>query len=164
MSGLLLKLETELKKRNYSSKTIKSYIHSVRKYLEFSKSLGLNKKGVDDYIIKFLKEKNPSTVAKDVFAIKFFFKNVLNENLNLPTIKRNKILPEILTVEEVRKLIKNTSNIKHKLIIKLLYGCGLRVSEVVNLKKEDLNFEEGLIHIKIAKGEKTDLLRCLIQF
>jgi len=154
MDGLLLKLEQELKKRNYSKKTIKSYVHSVKKYLEFSKSLGLNKKGVDDYIIKFLKEKNPSTVAKDVFAIKFFFKNVLNEELSLPTIKRNKTLPEILTSEEVRKLIKNTSNIKHKLIVKFLYGCGLRVSEIVNLKKENVNFEERLIHIELGKGKK----------
>jgi len=54
-------------------------------------------------------------------------------------------------------MINSTSNIKHKLIIKLLYGCGLRVSEIINLKKQDINFGEGLIHIKLAKGKKIDL-------
>jgi len=159
MNGLLSKLEQELKKRNYSKKTIKSYLHSVKNYLEFSKTKGINKKSVDEYIVKFLENKNPSTVAKDVFAIKFFFEKVLGEKLKIQTIKRNKTLPEILTFEEIKKLIENSKNIKHKLIIKLLYGCGLRVSEVVNLKKEDINFNEGLIHIKIAKGKKDRFIK-----
>lgn len=159
MNGLLLKLEQELKKRDYSEKTIKSYLHSVGKYLEFSKSRGINKKSVDEYIVRFLKYKNPSTVAKDVFAVKFFFENVLNEKIELPTIKRNKTLPEILTIEEIRKLIENAQNIKHKLIIKLLYGCGLRVSEIVDLKKENVNFGEGLVHIKLSKGKKDRFVK-----
>ncbi|MDP1729398.1 MAG: tyrosine-type recombinase/integrase, partial [archaeon] len=50
-------------------------------------------------------------------------------------------------------MIETTSNIKHRLILKTLYGCGLRVSEVVNLEKTDINFEESLIHIKLAKGK-----------
>ncbi len=64
-----------------------------------------------------------------------------------------------MTIEELRKLIKNTNNIKHKLIIKLLYGTGLRVNEIVSLKKEEVNFEELLIHIKLAKGKKDRLVK-----
>ncbi len=158
-NGLLLKLEDELKIRNYSKKTIKSYLYSVSKFLEYSKLKGLNGKVVKDYTITHLERKNPSSVAKELFSIKFFFDNILKQRLILPTIKRNKTIPEILTTEEIKRLIDSTSNIKHKLIVKLLYGCGLRVSEIVSLKKEDLNFKEGLIHIKLAKGKKDRFVK-----
>ncbi len=159
MDGLLQKLENELKLRNYSRKTIKSYLFSVEKFLIFSKNKGINQETLREYSIKKLEKGNPSSVAKDLFAIKFFFKKVIKENIEIPTIKRNKTLPSILTMEEVRKLIKSTSNIKHKLIIKLLYGCGLRASEVINLKKSNLNFEEGLIKVQLAKGKKDRFVK-----
>jgi len=159
MNGLLIKLEQELKVRNYSRKTIKSYLYSVEKFLRYSNSFGLNQETANKYITEQLERQNPSSVAKNMFAIKFFFENVLKEKLVLPTIKRNKTLPEILTIKEILGLINNTSNVKHRLIIKLLYGCGLRVSEIVNLKKGDVNFEEGLIHVKLAKGKKDRFVK-----
>ena len=159
MNSLLKKLEDELKRRNYSSKTLKSYLYSVTIFLDYSKLKGLNLETVREYTIKHLERKNPSSVAKDIFAIKFFFEHVLRKKLDIPTIKRNKTLPNILTIEEVKRLIDNTANIKHKLIIKLLYGCGLRVSEITNLKNEDVNFEEGLIKIKLAKGKKDRFVK-----
>jgi len=159
MEGLLLKLEKELTLRNYSSKTIKGYLFSVNKYLEYSRNKGINKESVEDYVVKFLKSKNPSTVSKDLFAIKFFFENVLKQKLNLPNPKKNKTLPDILSIKEIKKMIEATSNIKHLLIIKLLYGCGLRVSEIINLKKGDLNFDEGLIKICLAKGKRDRFVK-----
>jgi site-specific recombinase XerD len=56
-------------------------------------------------------------------------------------------------------MINSIDNIKHKLILKLLYGCGLRVSEIVNLKKSDFNFKESLIYIKLAKGRKDRFVK-----
>ncbi len=106
-----------------------------------------------------MNNKNPSTIAKDSFAIKFFFQNVLDERLKIPTIKRNKSLPEILTIEEIKSMLDMTNNIKHNLIIKLLYDCGLRVSEIINLKKQDINFKEGLIKINLAKGKKDRFVK-----
>lgn len=159
MHELLEKLKKELKIRNYSGKTIKGYLYSVKKLLDFSKNRCINAKTAREYVCTYLNQENPATINKDKFAIKFLFENVLNQNLNLPTIKRNKTLPDILTPEEIKKLIEKTSNIKHRLIIKLIYGCGLRVSEIINLKKEDLNFEEGLIHIKLAKGKKDRFVK-----
>ncbi|MEA3329560.1 MAG: tyrosine-type recombinase/integrase [Nanoarchaeota archaeon] len=84
---------------------------------------------------------------------------VLNQKIYLQHPKRNKKIPEILTIEEIKLLIKNTTNIKHKLIIKLLYGCGFRVSEIIGLKKENVNFKEGLVHIKFAKGRKDRFVK-----
>jgi len=157
--GLLTKLEKELKIRNSSPKTIKGYLYSVGKFLRYSEGKGLNQETLEDYVIHYLERQNPSSVAKDYFAIRFFFENVLHQKINLPTIKRNKTLPNILTIEEIRKLIESTSNVKHKLIIKLLYGCGLRVGEIVNLKVEDANFFEGLIKIRLAKGRKDRFVK-----
>lgn len=65
------------------------------------KGKGLNKNTAKEYICSYLEKKNPSTINKDKFAIKFFFENVLHEELSLPTIKKNKTLQEILTIEEV---------------------------------------------------------------
>lgn len=154
MNALIEKLKRELVIRNYSKETIKAYIYSVERFLVFSENLGLNESSVKDHVQRRLSNKNPSSVRKDLFAIKFFFDKVLKQKLNLPNPKKNSPLPNILTIEEIRRMIKVTSNIKHVLIIKILYGSGLRVSEVVNLKKEDLNFDERLIHIKLAKGKK----------
>jgi integrase/recombinase XerD len=159
MRGLLLKLKRELEIRNYSKKTVNSYIYSVEKFINYSKQKGLNENCVKDYIQKNLRLKNPSSVRKDLFAIKFFFENILNEKIEISNPKKNNPLPFILSIEEIRKMIEKTSNIKHKIIIKILYGTGIRVSEIVNLKKEDLNFEEELIHIKLAKGKKDRFVK-----
>jgi integrase/recombinase XerD len=159
MNGLLLKLKQELEIRNFSRQTVKGYLYSVEKFLDYSKEGDLNEGFVKDYIQISLKNKNPTSVRRDLFAIKFFFENVLKKSINLPNPKKNQTLPDILTIEEIRKMIEVTQNIKHKLIIKMLYGCGLRVSEIVDLKKQDLNFEEGLIHIKLAKGKKDRFVK-----
>jgi len=157
--SLLLKLEEELKIRNFSSKTVKSYKYEIEKFLEYSKNKELNEKVVKEYILKKLKNKNPSSVAHNISIISFFFDKVLKQKINIPRPKRNKTIPEILTATEIKRLINSTPNIKHKLIIKLLYGCGLRVSEITNLKKTDLNFEENLIKINLAKGKKNRFVK-----
>ncbi len=159
MKGLLLKLEKELKLRNFSKKTIKSYIYSIEHFLNFAEKRGLNEKTAREYILKDLKKKNPSTVSHNLSTIIFFFQKILNQKINIPHPKRNKTIPKVLNKEEIKKLIEVTKNIKHKLIIKLLYGCGFRVSEIVNLKKSDFNFNENLIHIKLAKGKKDRFVK-----
>ena len=159
MEGLLKRLEENLKLKNYSKQTIKSYLNHLKKYLEFAKDKGINTESAKKFLIKKLSESEPSSVGHNVFALKYFFKEILHQKLEVPNPKRNKTLPEILTIDEIKKMINSTSNIKHKLIIKLIYGCGFRVSELINLKKLDLNFEENLIHIKLAKGRKDRFVK-----
>ncbi len=158
-AGLTNKLKQELRLRNFSDKTIKGYIYSVEKFLESSGEKGLNEKNFKDYIENLLKTKNPSTVSRDLFAIKFFFENILNQKINIPKPKRNKTIPDILNPKEIKDIISVIKNPKHKLILKLLYGCDLRVSEIINLKKQDILFEENLIHIKLAKGKKDRFVK-----
>jgi integrase len=76
------------------------------------------------------------------------------QKINLKFVKRSKKLPIVLSREEIKNIIDATRNPKHKLIISLAYGAGLRISEVVNLKVKDVNLEELTIHLKDAKGKK----------
>jgi site-specific recombinase XerD len=68
--------------------------------------------------------------------------------------KKDKKLPVVLSQGEVSQILSSINNIKHRAILMLIYSAGLRVSEVVNLKPEDIDAERGLIHIKGAKGRK----------
>lgn len=160
-SELLKKLEENLLLRNYSKETIKGYLSQINRYLEFSitKDKKPNEETAKEYILQQLKTKEPSSVSHAIFAIEYFSKNILKQELSLPKPKRNKTIPIILEKNEISKMINSTNNIKHKLIIKILYGCGLRVSEIVNLSKKDLNFEEKIIHIRLAKGKKDRFVK-----
>jgi integrase/recombinase XerD len=154
ISGLIGKLKRELEIINSSKKTVKSYTLHVRQFLDYSGGKGLNENTVKSYIQQEIKRKNPSSVSGQLSAIKFFFRKVLGQELKMQHPKRNKTIPEILTSEEVKKLIDVVDNVKHKLLLKLMYGCGLRVSEVVKLNKRDINYDEKLIHIRLSKGRK----------
>src|SRR3989344_3572144 len=157
--GLINKLKQELEIRNFSRKTVKSYMNSTSKFLNFAENKPLTEQIVKDYIQIRIKNREPSSIAHDILAISFFFKTILNQIINIPRPKRNKKIPVILTKEEIKSMINSTNNIKHRLILKMLYGCGLRVSELVNLKKEDVDFNESLIHIKLSKGKKDRFVK-----
>ena len=159
MQEYLEKTEQELKLRNYSPKTIKSYLLCLKEYFNF-KNYGLDKIN-EERIKEFLlnkRSKNYSSQTVNLYlnAIKFFYREVLKitQKINLKFAKRSKKLPIVLSREEVKNIISVIENLKHKLIISLAYGAGLRISEVVNLKIKDVNLEELTIHLKNAKGKK----------
>lgn len=161
---LLKNLKQELEIRNFSKSTVKSYTNSVTRFLSYYNERkmtlgGLNENSVKEYVQQEIKNKEPASISHSIFAIQFFFEKVLGKKIYIPRPKRNKKIPEILTKEEVKKMIEVTSNIKHRLILKVLYGCGLRVSEVINLRKEDINFNEKLIYVKLAKGKKDRFVK-----
>ena len=158
MSDFLEKLEENLILKNYSKETRKAYITEIKKYLEHCKNKP-NTENAKKFLLDKISKNNPSYVGHNVFAIKYFFKEILKQNLDIPNPKRNKTIPEILNIQEIKTLIENTKNIKHRLIIKLLYGCGLRVSEIVNLEKRDINFQDKLIHIRLSKGKKDRFVK-----
>jgi len=155
----LFKLERELKLRNYSFQTIKVYKTCVKYFLEKTKK-EVNKISKDE-IIDFLlflqdKKKAPKTINLYKESIKFFFNEVLKSNLNLGIhfSKEAKKLPIVLTKNEILEIIKNIKNKKHKFIISLAYGAGLRVSEIINLRVWDFDLENLTIHIKWWKWAK----------
>ncbi|MBU5439116.1 tyrosine-type recombinase/integrase [Tissierella sp. MSJ-40] len=86
-----------------------------------------------------------------------YFKEILNRNdivYNLPRPKKENKLPEILSKEEVAKILNNIQNIKHKAILYLVYSSGLRVGEVVRLKVSDLDEDRMLVHVVQGRGSK----------
>lgn len=90
-----------------------------------------------------------------VYSLRLYFKLIHRSNeLKLPSIKASKRLPVVLNKLECKLLFDLTENIKHRVILMFLYSSGLRVSELLNLKWEDLDIERMMIHIKIAKGRK----------
>lgn len=92
-----------------------------------------------------------------VNAIKFLYSGVLKELRIIKDIlrpKREKKLPEVLNINELLRIFKGIANIKHKTLMFIVYSAGLRVSEVVRLKIEDIDSQRKLIHIKGAKGRK----------
>ncbi len=159
MQKRIVKTLIELKYRNYSQKTIKSYIRCLT---EFFKYLEKDFDVFDEALIKkFLVKKQESgaggqTVNIYLSAIKFYYKNIVKVSfdLNLKYSRKPKRLPIILSREEIDKIISGIKNKKHRLMITLAYGSGLRVSEVVKLKVKDLNFTDLSIHLKQAKGNK----------
>lgn len=149
----------ELKLRNYSFKTIKAYLGCLREYFDFKKFNleKINEENIKQFLLN-KQDKNYSSQTINLYlnAIKFFYREVLKipEKINLKFAKRSKKLPIVLSREEIKNIIDAIRNPKHKLIISLAYGAGLRISEVVSLKVKDVNFEELTIHIKNAKGKK----------
>src|SRR3989344_3438241 len=129
----LKKLEAELKIRGFSPLTVRNYKFFVE---------------------KFLKKTNMLAAA----SLKFFFKEVMKKEFNnIPLPKKENKLPEVLTKDEVRKLIESTDTNKSRLIISSLYSTGLRVSELVNLKVQDLNLNEKTGWVRKGKGSKDRL-------
>jgi len=145
---LIDKLIEELKLRKYSYRTGEKYREIVLKFLKSGKTLR-------EFLLSY-SNKSRSTMRSVYFALKFFYKNVLHEKFDakLPLAKSKQKLPIILKRSEIQKIFEITSNIKHKVILALLYYAGLRLSEVINLKWQDIDFERDLIHIKQTKGEK----------
>lgn len=159
MQNLLNQTNLELKIRNYSPKTIKSYLHALKEYFIFDKN-NLEKLNIEN-IKRFLLKKqesnaSPQTINLYLNAIKFFYREIVktSKKIDIKFSKKSKKLPVVLSRSEVEQIIDNTENAKHRLLLSLAYGAGLRVSEAVNLRVKDIDFDELTVHIKQAKGRK----------
>lgn len=154
----LKKLETELKISKNSEHTIRNYLSANKKLLEFSNKepQTIDIDDIKSFMAENLGNQSSSSTILFLSAIKYAFSNILQKDMT-STIKRPKKerkIPEVLTKEEVKALIDKIDNKKSKLMISLLYACGFRVSELLNLKTKDLNFIEKIGHVRQGKGRK----------
>lgn len=156
-------LEQEMRIRNFSPKTIHTYLHYNKELLRFASHKlpkEINKQDIKDYLdFLFNSGKSASTVNLIINALKFYYEQVLQRKFFIPNVgikrpKKDKKLPIVLSKQEIVKMIKATDNLKHKLIIQILYGSGLRISEIVNLQINDIDFNRNVITIKSGKGRK----------
>ena len=98
--------------------------------------------------------KSASTLNTAYSALQFYFERILRRRffVNIPRAKKPKKIPEVFTKTEVKKILGTIQNVKHKLMLGIMYSSGLRVSEIVSIKVKDFDFENKLLSIRGAKG------------
>lgn len=156
MEKTLKRYENYLKIQGLANNTIKIYTTILIKFLKHCN----NQPGEcsKDQIIQFIVNRGQSrTMKQSLAALNHFFKGVLNSQIikTIPQPKDKEFLPNILSEIEMVNVIAAIPNIKHEAIIQLMYSCALRVSEVINLKVEDIQKTTNLIKIVNAKGGKS---------
>ena len=161
---LLIQFEQKLILQRYSPNSIRNYKSAMKSFLEiaekkFSHPSELNEAIIEKYVLwKVQKHKIGSSHQRMIIAsIDKFYSSVYNRKLNIKHLypaRKSYSLPNYLTTDEVKKLIESVDNIKHRCIIKLLYGSGLRLSELLHLKVRDIDSKSMIIHIKNSKGNK----------
>jgi site-specific recombinase XerD len=147
-----------MKSRNWSESTIKNYASQVHYFLNQFKHKERAKEISADEIEKYLLQKSVINSRKHArCAIQAFYKHVVLQPMklsNIPWPKKEQKLPQPLDVSDIQKILSVCQNLKHRSIIMLLYGCGLRVSEVINLKPENIDSKRMIINIIAGKGKK----------
>ena len=156
--GYLEKLE----QKHYSENTRKiyvSYIKDFQVYFSGKKLDDITRDEINKYILTLVREKNISVSQQNqrINAIKFYYEKVLGKDRTVYYIDRPRKetrLPDVLSKDEIGRMIRCTDNLKHKCIITLIYSAGLRRSEAIHLKIEDIDHERRMIKIRSAKGFK----------
>lgn len=159
---LIKAFEENLITHRYSPNSIKTYVGCVSSFLKmFSKynPQDISFELIEKYILWLIKEKNISASYQKqiLFSITKFYDTIYKTKVNLYSLypKRAEYkLPKYLSLSDVQKIINVTENLKHKSIISVLYGGGLRLSELINLKPSDINSDKMLIFIRQSKGKK----------
>lgn len=147
----------ELSRRNYSANSIETYSSNLVMFFNWSKSdhpKNIHEKEIREYLNRF---SEPNTQRSHHSAIKKYFEVCLNQKNKfkyIPYAQKNNKLPIVLSVTEVQKMFSVCENLKHKVILALLYSCGLRVSELLSLKWEHVDRGRMIINIIQAKGMK----------
>jgi site-specific recombinase XerD len=145
----------------FSPRTRKVYLGYVRRFAQWT-GVPLKESGTEEvrrYLVYLVEEKvvSRSSHGQAVSALRFLFQNVLRRPQairDIPRPKRHKCLPSVLSRQEVDSLLKAIRHPSSRALVMLLYSSGLRVSEVVRLRPEDLDGDRGLIRIRSGKGKK----------
>lgn len=153
------KLIEVLHLKNYSEQTIKSYAYHLDVFLQFKKDRHytyLSSQDVKDYLVH-IHEKSDSFRNQAINSIRCLFIFILNRKLKDYLVirpKKAKTSPILLSDQELSDIFKVCKNKKHLAILYLMYGAGLRISEVINLKIEHIDSKNMIIHVKAGKGKK----------
>jgi len=156
----VLKLENELRSRKYSRRTIDAYIYFNRllcKNLQKTPE-EIQTGDIKQFLAEIEKDRNYSASSLNlaISSMKFFYKTVIQKDIlreqHRP--RQDKRLPVVLSKDEIKKIFMKEKNYKHSLLLMMVYASGLRVSEVVCLKKQDIDISRKLINIRAAKGRK----------
>ncbi len=152
--------------KRYSDNTIKTYIETLKSFLTFFKNKPVQDISHED-VIRYnhdfiIKNKLSASYQNQVInSIKLYFSTIENRQLEVNLIERplrEKKLPNVLSKEEIKLILDAPSNLKHKAMLVLIYSCGLRRSELLNLKPADIDSKRGVIIVRQAKGKKDRIV------
>jgi site-specific recombinase XerD len=160
MTELRQKMIRAMQLRCFAPRTHESYLAAVSRFAKhFKQSPDLiPPEKVQDYLLYLLNERKLSWSSCNVHAngLQFFYSAVLGRPnaLILPPRKRAQRLPEILSASEVQRLFAAVSDLKHRVMLMVAYGGGLRLNEITHLKVTDIDSQRMLIRVEQAKGNK----------
>lgn len=162
---MLKKLETELKLRGFSDKTVKSYMFHNQKFLDFIKKSPdeVTTDDVKEYLGHLMVDKNhkPSSVNLTLCTLRFFYSKILEKDIfkKIASPKLEKKIPTVLSREEIRRMLETAKKKrKQRILLELMYSSGLRVSEAVNMKVDELDLTEKIGKVSSGKGKKDRLI------
>ena len=148
---------------NYSKRTSDNYLSHIRKFIKSidnKQIIHLNSNDFQSYLDNY-KFTSISQQNQIINSIRFLYKEVLNKKYDKVSFKRpksEKKLPQVINKDYILDKLSKIENLKHKTILTLTFSVGLRVSEIVNLKIEDIDSKRMIIHIKNAKGRKDRIV------
>jgi integron integrase len=162
MAKLLDIMRNKIRVKHYSIKTENVYIYWAKKYILFHnkrhpKEMG--KKEIEQFLTHLAKQNlSPTSQNQAFYGIIFLYEQVLNislknQNIQALRAKERKHIPVVLTIDEVKKIISNITGI-YQLMVKIMYGCGLRMKEVQNIRIKDIDFGFDKIYIWDSKSLK----------
>jgi len=160
------KFKSWMRSRRYSESTLNTYAEALIIFLRYYSEKKLEEITNEDlinfnnnYILK--NGLSASYQNQIVNSIKLFFQTIQNRKMEVELIhrpKRAKVLPNVLSKEEVKSILDAHSNLKHRIMLSLIYSCGLRCNELLSLRFTDIDSKRNLILIKQAKGKKDRIV------
>jgi integrase/recombinase XerD len=158
----LLAFKSYMHYRRYSPNTIKTYTETLEIFFRFFQNRALESLTIEDIIDfnnDYILKKNLSASYQNqvINAIKLFYRNRFNRAMEVDFIqrpRREKRLPNVLSKKEIKAILEAPTNLKHRAMISLIYACGLRRSELLNLTLKDIHSDRNLLFIRQSKGKK----------
>ncbi|MFC2089232.1 site-specific tyrosine recombinase/integron integrase [Bacteroidota bacterium] len=152
----------KLKIKRYSESTIRAYSTYMLDYMlafDGQDLTAITTEEINAYILDLIRNKEISESQQNIRinAIKFYYEKVLGrkkEYYNIDRPRKGNELPKVISEEEVLAILKNTENLKHKAILATFYSAGLRRSEIINLRIQDIFFDKKMIFVRGGKGKK----------
>lgn len=143
-----------------SESCTRNYLMQISKLvLHFHCSpLDLSQDQLEEYLF-YLRQNEPPSMSSFkhlVYGLRTMFSMFKNEDLylSLPTIAQSRALPEVFSQQEIKRIMKASKLLKHRALFALIYDCGLRISEAINLKISDVDFDRHQVHIRESKFKK----------
>lgn len=159
---ILSVLRQELRLRDYSPKTLKSYQSSLRAFIRYFSPRHpreLSSEDIRRYLVDLMDKTRLSaaTVNQHYNALKFLYVELFGQKFTIegiPRPQKGERLPKVLSQSEVLRIFSSVSNLKHKTLLMLIYSAGLRVSEGISLQVADIDSQRMMIHVRGGKGKK----------